>query len=345
VIGAGGTAGHVVPALAVADALRAEGAEVTFIGGERAELELVPQAGYELRTLRVKPLPRGHLVGALRAGLIAARAVAQARRLVRGLRPAAVLGAGGYVAGPVGSAAVSLRVPLVLMEADSHIGLTNRLLAPFAARVCLAFPLPGREKRRYRVTGRPVPPPTTDRARARDRFGIEPEDTCVLIFGGSQGARSINHAAVEAFAGARFHVLHAAGERDLPELSSPGPHYDLRGFISEFRDALVASDLVVARSGGSLFEIAAHGRPAVLIPYPFATADHQTANARYMELAGAAVVIPDGELTPARLASEVGGLLADRGRLASMARASAAMARPDAAKDIAHEVLAAARGG
>lgn len=334
-----------MPALAVADALRAEGAEVTFIGGERAELELVPQAGYDLRTLRVKPLPRGRVAAALRAGVVAALAEAKARRLLGGLRPAAVLGAGGYVAGPVGLAALSLRVPLVLMEADSHIGLTNRLLAPFAARVCLAFPVAGREKRRYRVTGRPVPAPATDRARARDRFGIEPDETCVLIFGGSQGARSINHAAVEAFAGARFHVLHAAGERDLPELHSPGPHYDLRGFISEFRDALVASDLVVARSGGSLFEIAAHGRPAVLIPYPFATADHQTANARYMERAGAAVVIPDGELTPARLAQEVGGLLADRGRLAAMGRASAAMARPDAAKDIAHEVLASARGG
>jgi UDP-N-acetylglucosamine--N-acetylmuramyl-(pentapeptide) pyrophosphoryl-undecaprenol N-acetylglucosamine transferase len=344
VIGAGGTAGHVVPALAVADALRAEGAEVTFVGGERAELELVPKAGYELRTLRMAPLHRGAPLRAARAAVVDARAVAQARRLLGQLRPAAVLGAGGYVAGPVGLAALTRRVPLVLMEADSHLGLTNRLLAPFAARVCIAFPLPGREGRRYRITGRPVPTPATDGARARQRFGIGLEDTCVLIFGGSQGASSINHASVEAFAGARFRVLHAAGERDLPELSAPGPHYDLRGFISDFGEALIASDLVVARSGGSLFEIAAHGRPAVLIPYPFATADHQTANARYMERAGAAVVIPDHELTPARLAQEVGGLLADRGRLAAMARASAAMAKPEAARDIAHEVLAAARG-
>jgi UDP-N-acetylglucosamine--N-acetylmuramyl-(pentapeptide) pyrophosphoryl-undecaprenol N-acetylglucosamine transferase len=231
------------------------------------------------------------------------------------------------------------------MEADSHIGLTNRLLAPFAVRVCLAFPVPGRERRRYRVTGRPVPRPATARTRSRARFGIGRDETCVLIFGGSQGARSINRAAVEAFAGARFRVLHAAGERDLPDLRAPGPHYDLRGFISNFGDALLASDLVVARSGGSLFEIAAHGRPAVLIPYPFATGDHQTANARYMEAAGAAVVIPDDELTPARLAQEVGSLLADRSRLAAMARASAAMARPEAARDIAHEVLAAARRG
>jgi UDP-N-acetylglucosamine--N-acetylmuramyl-(pentapeptide) pyrophosphoryl-undecaprenol N-acetylglucosamine transferase len=139
-------------------------------------------------------------------------------------------------------------------------------------------------------------------------------------------------------------VLHAAGERDLPDLQSPGPHYDLRGYISEFGEALLASDLVVARSGGSIFEIAAHGRPAVLIPYPYATGDHQTANARFMERAGAAIVIPDDELTPARLAAEVGGLLADPGRLSAMARASAALAKPDAAREIAREVRAAARG-
>jgi UDP-N-acetylglucosamine--N-acetylmuramyl-(pentapeptide) pyrophosphoryl-undecaprenol N-acetylglucosamine transferase len=344
VIGAGGTAGHVVPALAVADALRADGAEVAFIGGERAELELVPEAGYELRTLRVQPLYRKQPVRAVRAAAVDAAALLAARRLLAELRPAAVMGAGGYVAGPVGLAAVLRRVPLVLCEADSHLGLTNRLLAPVAKRVCLAFPIDGRDGDRYRVTGRPTPPPATDRNAARERFGIAAGETCVLVFGGSQGARSINHAAVEAFAGARFHVLHAAGERDLPDLQAPGPHYDLRGYISVFGEALLASDLVIARSGGSIFEIAAAGRPAVLIPYPYATADHQTANAKYMEEAGAAIVIPDDELTPARLAAEVGGLLADPGRLAAMARASAGLAKPDAAREIAREVLAAARG-
>jgi UDP-N-acetylglucosamine--N-acetylmuramyl-(pentapeptide) pyrophosphoryl-undecaprenol N-acetylglucosamine transferase len=169
------------------------------------------------------------------------------------------------------------------------------------------------------------------------------QETCVLVFGGSQGARSINLAAVEAFAGATFRVLHAAGDRDLPDLRSPGPLYDLRGFISEFGEALLASDLVVARAGGSIFEIAAHGRPAVLIPYPYATADHQMANARYMERAGAAVVISDAQLSPARLASEVGQLLADRSRLEAMGRAAAGLARPEAAQEIAREVLAAAR--
>jgi UDP-N-acetylglucosamine--N-acetylmuramyl-(pentapeptide) pyrophosphoryl-undecaprenol N-acetylglucosamine transferase len=326
----------------VADALRAEGAQVVFIGGERAERELVPAAGYELRTLRVKPLPRDKPLAAARAVLIDAAAIGTALRLLGELRPDAVMGAGGYVAGPVGLAATLRRIPLVLTEADSHLGLTTRLLAPFARRVCLAFPAPGRHGSRYRVTGRPVPPSARDRRSARERFGIGPEELCVLVFGGSQGARSINRAAIDAFAEARFRVLHAAGERDLPGLHAPGPHYDLRGYISDFGEALLASDLVVARAGGSVFEIAAHGRPAVLVPYPHATADHQAANASFMERAGAAVVIPDEELSGPRLAQEVGRLLADPARLDAMARASSALARPEAAREIAHELMAAA---
>lgn len=345
VIAAGGTAGHVVPALAVADALKTEGAQVVFVGGERAEAELVPAAGYELHRLEMAPLPRRRPLAAARAALIDARAVAAAAALLRSLEANAALGAGGYVAAPLGLAATIRRVPLVLMEADSHLGLANRMLAPLARRVCLAFEIDGRAGDRYLLTGRPVPPPATDREAARDRFRIAPGETCVLVFGGSLGARSINRAAVEAFAGARFRVLHAAGQRDLSELRSPGPHYDLRPYIENFGEALLASDLVVARAGGSIFEIAAHGRPAVLIPYPYATADHQTENARWMEKAGAAVVVPDAELTAARLAQEVGHLLADPARLAAMARASASLARPDAARTIASEVLSLARPG
>ena len=218
VIGAGGTAGHVVPALAVADALRAEGAGSRSSAASAPSSSSYPAAGYELHTLRVAPLPRRSFTGAARAAAIDAGAVRHARRMLRRLRPRAVLGAGGYVAGPVGLAAAVSRIPLVLMEADSHLGLTNRLLAPFARRVCLAFPIEGRDGGRYLLTGRPVPDPATDRGAARARFGIGADEQCVLVFGGSQGARSINQAAIEAFAGARFRVLHAAGERDLARL-------------------------------------------------------------------------------------------------------------------------------
>jgi UDP-N-acetylglucosamine--N-acetylmuramyl-(pentapeptide) pyrophosphoryl-undecaprenol N-acetylglucosamine transferase len=348
VIAAGGTAGHVVPALAVADALRADGARVIFVGGERAERAMVPEAGYELRPIAVEGLSRTNPLRAARAAVRAAGAVVAARRILRDVRPDAVLGAGGYVAGPVGVAAVSGRVPMVLAEADSHLGLTNRLLARWARRVCLAFPIEGRTGSRYLVTGRAVPPPAVDRSAARRRFGLGDEDTCVLVFGGSLGARTINEAAVEALPGAPFRVLHACGVRDYPALrerlgSEPPANYDLREYITPFGEALLASDLCVARSGSSIFEIAAHGRPAILVPYPHATGDHQTANARWMEQAGAAVVVPDAQLTPARLLAEIDALLADPARRAAMGRASAGLGRPDAAQRIAEEVLAAAR--
>jgi len=346
VIAAGGTAGHVVPALAVADALRAEGAEVAFIGGGRAEAQLVPAAGFQLHTIAVEGLSRSNPLRALRALMRAAMALPRARALLRQLAPDAVMGGGGYVAGPVGVAALTLRIPLVLTEADSHLGLTNRLLAPFARRVCLAFALPGCEHPRYRVTGRPIPPPARDREAARARFGVAPEETCVLVFGGSLGARSINLAAVEAFAGAPFHVLHVSGRRDHAELAAGGlpVDYDLREYLDldDFAEALAAADLVVARSGGSVFEIAAHGLPAVLVPYPHASADHQSANARWMADAGAAVVIPDAELSGRRLGGEVAALLADRERLRAMAAAAGGLARPDAAREVAEELLQAA---
>jgi UDP-N-acetylglucosamine--N-acetylmuramyl-(pentapeptide) pyrophosphoryl-undecaprenol N-acetylglucosamine transferase len=344
VIAAGGTAGHVVPAVAVADALRAEGAHVVFVGGERAERTLVPQAGYELRTIAVEGLSRSNPLKAARAAAKAIAAVGAAARILGEVRPDAVMGGGGYVAGPVGLAAVLRRIPLVLTEADSHLGLSNRLLARFARRVCLAFPIEGRSGDRYAVTGRPVPPPATDVAAARARFGLADGERCVLVFGGSLGARSINEAAVAAFAGAPYRVLHAAGARDYPALRErvPGDGYDLREYIDGFGEALLASDLCVARAGGSIFEVAAHGRPAILVPYPHATADHQTANARWMADGGAAVVIEDRELTPERLRAEVDGLLADPERLRAMGRASAALARPDAAQRIAAELLAAA---
>jgi UDP-N-acetylglucosamine--N-acetylmuramyl-(pentapeptide) pyrophosphoryl-undecaprenol N-acetylglucosamine transferase len=335
----------VVPALAVADALRAEGAAVTFVGGERAETQLVPAAGYPLRTISVEGISRSSPLRAARALARAVRASVHARSLLAEIAPDAVMGGGGYVAGPVGVAALTRRIPLVLTEADSHLGLTNRVLAPLARRVCLSFPIEGRDGSRYRVTGRPIPAPGADRASARERFGIGAGELCVLVFGGSLGARTINQAALGAFTSGAFHVLHVCGRRDYPELFErplPGG-YDLREYldIDEFTDALAACDLVVARAGGSVFEIAAHGLPAILVPYPHASADHQGANARWMADAGAAIVIEDARLTPAGLAREVAQLLANPARLAAMASASRRLARPDAAREIAGELLRA----
>ena len=352
-IAAGGTAGHVVPALAIADALRERGAEVLFLGGERAEAELVPAAGYPFHPLRVAGIDRRNPLKAARAVALAAAATVEARRILKRERAGAVIGGGGYVAGPAGAAAVTLRIPLVLTEADSHLGIANRVLASRARRVFLAFPIAGREAPRYEVVGRPVPPGTgkVDRDAARRRFGIDPDAPCLLVFGGSLGARSINFAALDAFgSGAPCSVLHAGGRRDhdelrarLDELGSP-PHYHLEPFVQPFADALAAADLAVARSGGSVFELAAVGLPSVLVPYPHATADHQTGNARWMADGGAAVVVPDSELDGPRLAREVGALLASPDRMAAMAAAARKLARLDAADRIAEATLALAAG-
>ena len=303
----------------------------------------MPAAGYPLDRIAVEGISRSNPLKAARALFKAAGALGSARRILRIREPDAVLGGGGYVAGPVGLAASLKRIPLVLAEADSHLGLTNRALASRARRVCLAFPLEGREGERYRVTGRPVPPTFTDRPKARTELGIGPEETVVLVFGGSLGARSINLAAVEGLSGAPYRVLHIAGRRDYAELAAPDERYLLRDYITPFGTALAAADLAVARSGGSVFELAQYALPAVLVPYPHASADHQTTNARWMTGAGAAVAVSDAELTPERLRREVDAIALDAERLRAMSSASAALARPDAARDIAAEVLAAAR--
>src|SRR5436305_2393041 len=324
VLAAGGTAGHVVPALAIAGALRARGAEVSFAGGERAEAELVPAAGYPFERLEVAGLDRRNPLKAAHAAALAVRATARARAYLKRERIDVVIGGGGYVAGPVGLAAVMKRIPLLLTEADSHLGIANRMLARFAGRVCLAFPIAGREGERYLVTGRPIPPGTgeADRASARERFGIGAGERCLLVFGGSLGARRLNEAAIDAFGrDAPFAVLHAAGRRDyedlrarLAQMGDP-PHCRLHAYVEPFADAYAAVDLAVARAGGSVFELAAAGLPSLLVPYPHATADHQTKNARWMAEGGAAVVVPDRELDAARLRAEVKDLLADTERL------------------------------
>ena len=337
-----------MPALAIADALRARGADVEFVGGERAEAELVPAAGYPFHPVRVAGLDRRNPLKAARAAGKAGRAFFAARRLLLRHGADVVIGGGGYVAGPVGLAAVGLRIPLVLTEADSHLGVANRLLAPFARKIFLAFALSGREGGKYEVVGRPIPASTlsADRAAARARFGLDADEPCLLVFGGSLGARTINEAALDAFSPvAPCAVLHACGRRDHEQLAERladdgnPPHYRLEPYIEPFGDALAAADLAIARAGGSVFELAAAGVPSILVPYPHATADHQTGNARWMADGGAAVVVPDAEVDGPRLAREVGGLLAAPERLGAMRRAALALARPDAADRIAEATL------
>ena len=341
--------------MAVADELRASGAEVSFLGTrERIEAELVPAAGYEIDFVKVRGIDRRNPLRAARAGAEALAAVGAARKALRRRGADVVVGGGGFVAGPAGLAATLTRTPLVLTEADSHFGLANRLLARRARRVCLAFPIAGREGDHYLVTGRPVPKAVLEgnREAARRRFGIAADASCLLVFGGSQGARSINLAAFEAFAereGRGFDVVHIAGARDFPGLESRlaaaanADGYTLLSYEPNLGDALAAADLVLARSGGSIFEVVAVGRPAILVPFPFATGDHQSANAEWMRAAGAASVIPDAEVSAERLQAEVGGAIEDPARLGEMANAARTLAKPDAARRIADQVLEAAR--
>lgn len=300
----------------------------------------------------MRGIDRRNPLRAVKALYLAARGVGRAREILRAREADAVMGGGGYVAAPAGIAAVRMKLPLVLAEADSHLGLANRLLASRARRVCLAFPIAGREGERYLVTGRPVPAAiaAADRGAARKRFGIAPADPCLLVFGGSLGARTINLAAAEAFGTGPaadpervFHVLHLSGTRDHAELAerlAGATRYTLLPYEPGLADSLAASDLALARSGGSVFELTAAGRPAVLVPYPYASARHQHTNAEWMRDAGAAVMVEDAELTPDRMRAEVEPLLADPGRLAEMSAASAGLAKADAARVIAEEILA-----
>ncbi|MEJ7876355.1 MAG: glycosyltransferase, partial [Solirubrobacterales bacterium] len=334
-----------VPALAVADALRDRGALVTFLGtADRAEATLVPEAGYEIDHLRVRGLDRSNPLRAAGALGLAARAVPAARKALRARGVQVVLGGGGYVAAPAGLAAKALGLPLVLSEADRHLGLANRILARRAQRVCLAFAIPGLEGERYLVTGRPVPRAVieADRDTARRSFGLDQDERCLLVFGGSQGALSINTAVLDGLLepDPGFRVILISGSRDHEMVScrvveaGADERFRVIEYVPNLGNALAASDLVLARSGASVFELAAAGRGAILVPYPFATGRHQHLNADWMASAGAAVVVEDSELDGERVRSLSTEILSDEGRLERMGEASAALAMPDAAERI-----------
>jgi undecaprenyldiphospho-muramoylpentapeptide beta-N-acetylglucosaminyltransferase len=365
-IAGGGTAGHVQPALAIARALVERGhrqGAIEMVGSERGiEARLVPEAGFELTLLPGRGLERKLSWQNVRSLAALVVAMGRAWRLVGRLRPRVVVSVGGYASVPCALAAVVRRVPVVVAEQNATPGAANRLVGRFARACAVSFPdtpLP-----RAVVTGNPVRPEVLaiDRARdgggARARLGVEQGRRLVLIFGGSLGALRINQATVDAvglWAGRTdLHVRHVIGARDWerfrgPDAPPPPPpgaalHYEALEYDDDMPTSLAAADLVVCRSGSSTsFELLAAGAPAVLIPSPYVTADHQTANARHLERVGAALVVPDAELDGPRLVREVDALLADPSRLAAMSAAGRAAAAPSAAADIAALVEAHAR--
>jgi UDP-N-acetylglucosamine--N-acetylmuramyl-(pentapeptide) pyrophosphoryl-undecaprenol N-acetylglucosamine transferase len=338
----------VLPAIAVGEALRERGASVTFAGSpDRVEAQLVPEAGFELDSFRISGLARRPGLELVRSLLRAGGAVRESRRILKRRRPDVVLGAGSFVAGPMVVAAASMRIPTALTEADAHLGLANRLAAPFAKRVFLSYALDGLGPPKYRVVGRPIPSRSRPlpRAEARAQLGLPPEGRILGVFGARAGAKSLNELAVDAWGRDGPVVLHLSGERDYEGLRPrvERSDYHLLPMVEDFGAALSAVDLALSRSGGTVWELAAAGLPAVLVPYPHATADHQTKNARYFEQGGGAVVVAEAEID--RAEELVEALLDDETRLAKMRAAMKTLAREDAAAVIAEELIELAAAG
>ncbi len=351
VIAGGGTAGHVEPGLAIARELVARGLDrdgIHYVGSERGiEQRLVPAAGFPLTVLPGRGIQRRLTLANVSAILGLLRAMLQAVILVRRLRPAVVIGLGGYASVPCVFGAVLWRVPIVVAEQNAVPGVANRLAARFAKACAVSF----RETdlARSTWTGNPVRTQVLavdrarDRPKARQRLGVEEPRRLVAVFGGSLGARRINEATIDA-AGtwrgrADLALRHIAGSRDYADLASRPPtsggdalQYDLIEYEDDMPTVYAAADLVVCRSGAtSSAEIAVVGVPALMVPLPGAPSDHQTANARALENAGGAVLVADADLDGARLVHEVDQLMADPVRLDEMGDAVRSIARPDAA--------------
>jgi UDP-N-acetylglucosamine--N-acetylmuramyl-(pentapeptide) pyrophosphoryl-undecaprenol N-acetylglucosamine transferase len=316
---------------------------VTFAGSRgRVESQLVPEAGFELDTFAVSGVPRRIGIGLVRAVWQAIRAPFACGRILSRRRPDVVLGGGGYVAGPMVLAARLRRIPAALTEADAHLGLANRLAAPFAKQVFLAYPIDGRDGGRYRVVGRPIPSAHLGASGEEGRalFGLPAQGQVLAIFGGLAGAQALNEFAAEAFGERGPAILHISGDRDYDTVRTRvnRDDYVLVASTDRFGAALAAADLAISRAGGTVWELAAAGTPAILVPYPHATADHQTLNARYFADGGGAVIVDQGDL--ATVPALVDELLADRARLECMSDAMRALARPDAADRVAEELIA-----
>ena len=346
VFAGGGTGGHLFPALVVAADLaeRHPGASIVFAGSRRGlETRLVPRAGFPLRTLPISGLAGASPLRRVVAALAAAAATVRCGLWFVRRRPALLVGIGGFASGPAALAALLLRVPTMLMEQNHFPGATNRWLAPRAAAVCVPS-----EAARGRlggigiVTGNPVRPEFAG-------IGAAPAGArlSLLAFGGSRGARSINRAMVEALPRLAAMapppaIVHQTGPDAHAEVSAayaakaPELGAEVRPFLDDMPARLAAADLVVCRAGATtLSELAAAGRPAILVPYPHAADDHQRKNAEAVAVAGAALVIDDAALTGEALASSVAALAADRSLRDRMGAAARTLARPDAAERIA----------
>ena len=343
-IAGGGTGGHAIPALCVASSLRAMGAAVTFVGsGSGIEATLVPKTGFPLHSLDLTAFA-GNPLARARAVALFLKAIHACRRIIQKTRPGAVLGVGGYASAPAVVAARSLGVPTLLHEQNSVPGRVNRAAARITDETLVTFPRAAGDLRDAEWVGMPTRAEFfgASRREALRDLGLEPP--VVLVFGGSGGALRLNLAAVEAFRGVTsYTVVQVAGRRDFPRLSTENPRHVILEYADDIWRYLAAAELVVSRAGaGSLFDIAAVGRAAVLVPFPYATGEHQLHNARYFTERGAAELMPDAEVDASSLKRRVEELLHDDERREAQSRNMAALATPGAADEVARRLLRAA---
>ncbi len=342
IVAGGGTGGHVIPALAIAQELRSRyQAEVIFVGTRRGiETRLVPAAGFDLRLIEVGALKRVQLATRLKTLLNLPQALRASAQLVREIRPDVMIGVGGYASGPAMLVAALMNVPTVAFEPNVVPGLANRLLAPTIRAAAVHFPQTCHYFRNGDVTGVPV---------RREFFHLpdrpNPAAPTLLVFGGSQGAHAINQAMLAALpklmeAMPEIHIIHQTGEKDYAEAQaaylSAQVSAEVSPFIDDMPTAFARADLLLCRSGAStVAEVTAAAKPAIFIPLPTAADDHQWHNAATLAVAGAARLLPQSELSPERLVQEIAPLLRDPAARSHMSHAARRFAHPDAAANIA----------
>jgi UDP-N-acetylglucosamine--N-acetylmuramyl-(pentapeptide) pyrophosphoryl-undecaprenol N-acetylglucosamine transferase len=343
----GGTGGHLFPAISLAEQLKYEEpqSEVLFVGTERGlEARLLPELGWSLKTIEMSGWAGLGMVARLKVLGKLVKSFAQSRTILREFTPDVVIGVGGYASVPVLLAAKSLQIPYLVHEQNAWPGLANRLLGRWAKRVCLSFDEADRafNSSATVLTGNPV------RSAMESCPSIPEGKVCLLVFGGSQGARAINRAVIAALPDLaewrdKLEIVHQSGQADYEEVmrgyhENGWPNVDVQPFIVAMSEAYAKATLIVCRAGATtLAELTACGRPAVLVPYPHAAAGHQSVNAQAMAAKGAALMLEQTDLTPERLAKLIGGLLHDRTSLMSMAASAKRLARRGAAARILQE--------
>ncbi|MEJ2608831.1 MAG: undecaprenyldiphospho-muramoylpentapeptide beta-N-acetylglucosaminyltransferase [Candidatus Thiodiazotropha sp.] len=348
---AGGTGGHLFPALAVAEWLQDHGCRITWLGSSSGmENQLIPEYGYPLHTLKVKGIRGSGLKRRLTSPFVVSRSFWQAYQVLRKTRPNLVLGMGGFVTGPGGLAARLMRIPLVIQEQNAIPGLTNRILARFAKKVFEAFPGSFGAEAQAEICGNPVRQSIINLEAPEARFKKRSGPIRLLVLGGSLGAQSLNQTLPKALAllsKERLPIVrHQAGEKLLDETiecyQNAGVEAQIKAFEKEMAEAYGWADLVICRAGAlTVSELAAAGLGAILVPYPYAVDDHQTYNARYLVNEGAAQLLAQPSLNPRDLAAQIADLSADRNSLLQMATAARRLAKPDAANQVGRYCLEA----